>query len=328
MTLPIDGMACLGSFGFGARSLIEAGPLLPAQEDGRAKDADVSTLKELFPARSLRQMDRFTRMALLCMADVLRDAGTGPDAHVQETAIILVTGYGPATPTFAFLDSLLAHGEEMASPLSFSHSVHNIPAASLAMSMGFTGPCLTLCQRDNPVAAGFLAARQWLAEGRAARVLLGAVDEHTPLLAEITGRIVARRRAASSCREGLRTGLPISEGAAFFCLGPAGREGRRGTLDEIFIRRSPAADSAGRAGEDEAMFLSGAVPPDLLGFSGAHHAGGIYGNIPVAQAFDLILALGCRERAPSGRALCCGLGARGETSVLRVRRADAGEDAP
>ena len=324
----VRGLACLGSFGAGIGDLSRGETLAAAQEDGRAADADLAALKQRVPARSLRQMDRFTRMALLCLLQALEDAGLRPDGDQAGTGIILATGYGPATPTFSFLDSLLAHGEQMASPLSFSHSVQNIPAASLALQLNLAGPCLTFCQRDNPVPAGLLAARQWLEEGRVDRVLFGAVDEHTPLLAAVTRRIIAKRAATPACRAGLRASLPLSEGAAFFCLAPAGGSARRGVITDIVFRRGTAEDCLARAAEDEVVFLSGAVPPKTANHPFARYGGPIYGNIPVAQAFDLAIALTCRVRVPAGRAFCCGLGSRGETAGIHVRQADTPQGAP
>jgi 3-oxoacyl-[acyl-carrier-protein] synthase II len=322
MSMTVLGLACLGSFGAGVGDLSRGETLAAVQEDGRAAAADLAALKERVPARSLRQMDRFTRMALLCLLQAMDDAGLRPDGDPAGTGIILASGYGPATPTFSFLDSLLAHGEQLASPLSFSHSVHNIPAASLALQLDLTGPCLTFCQRDNPVPAGLLAARQWLEEGRVDRVFFGAVDEHTPLLAAVTRRILAKRAATPASRAGLRASLPISEGAAFFCLAPAGGDARRGVITEIAFRRGAMDDCLTEAAEDEVVFLSGAVPPATASRPPARYGGSVYGNIPIAQAFDLAIALTCRDRVPSGRAFCCGVGSQGETSGIHVRQAD------
>jgi 3-oxoacyl-[acyl-carrier-protein] synthase II len=339
----------LGSFGSGISDLLREEPLPSVREEGLAADADTTALRDRLPVRALRQMDRFTRMALLCLLNALDDANTNPEAGLPDTGIILATGYGPATPTFAFLDSLLTHGEQLASPLSFSHSVHNIPAASLAMQFGLTGPCMTFCQLDNPVAAGFLTAEQWLGEGRVRRVLFGAVDEHTPLLARTSRQIAAKRVGRPPSGTGLRATLPISEGAAFFCVGPAGETGRRGQIEDIFLQRGGSLDDLpkgadglcppqawGRAEgscppaefKDETVFLSGAIPPAMAAAPGRLHLGKIYGNVPVAQAFDIVFALASRQCAPAGSALCCSRGSHGETACIRVRQPESQGDAP
>jgi 3-oxoacyl-[acyl-carrier-protein] synthase II len=308
MLTAVEGLACLGSFGGGMATLLAGKPLLPAHPDGRAAEADLAPLKDRFPARALRQMDRCSRMALLCACMALEDAGLVREALPPDTGIVLATGYGPATPTFSFLDSLLTHGERMASPLAFSHSVQNIPAASLALALNLTGPCLTLCQRDAPVTLGLLTARQWLAEGRTRFVLFTAVDEHTPLLAETTRAIVAE----GGNRRGSRAGLPLGEGAACFLLAAADAPGKRGAIRDIRLGRGPALPLPSPDGE--ALFLSGAIPPAFDALPGAVQAAPLYGNIPVAQAFDLALALAGREPA----ALCLAWGSRGVFGGLRV----------
>ena len=321
MRLSVTGMACLGSFGSGIDTLVSAPPLVPSREDGRAPDADTAPLKDRLPARALRQMDRFSRMALLCLLQALDDAGLSPETDLADTGIILATGYGPATPTFAYLDSILAHGEAMASPLSFSHSVHNIPAATLALTLGLAGPCATICQLAGSVAAALATTQLWLDEGRVTRVLLGAVDEHTPTLATTTARLVAER-ARPAPREGIRHTLPVSEGAAFFCLdaAPAAKYGHAG---DIAMRRGTAADFAsfvtGKTQAGAPVFLSGALPLSLLALPGTRHAATAYGNLPVAQALDLVLALKGLE-PEGGEACCCAFGVHGEISSITVSR--------
>jgi 3-oxoacyl-[acyl-carrier-protein] synthase II len=309
MLTAVEGLACLGSFGGGIAALSAGKPLLPAHPDGRAAEADLAPLKDRFPARALRQMDRFSRLALLGACMALEDAGIAREALPPDTGIILATGYGPATPTFNFLDSLLTHGESMASPLAFSHSVQNIPAASLALALNLTGPCLTLCQRDNPGALGLLTARQWLAEGRAQAVLFAAVDEHTPLLAEATRAIVAER----GDRLGSRAALPLGEGAACFLLTSANSPGKQGAIRDIHFGRGP--DLPLPLPDGETLFLSGAIPPAVRALPGAVQAAPLYGNIPVPQAFDLALALAGRQPA----ALCLAWGSNGVFSGVRIR---------
>jgi 3-oxoacyl-[acyl-carrier-protein] synthase II len=302
MRMAVHGVACVGSFGFGPKALRDtlAAPVTPVFEDGRAAQADTSGLKDIFPPRSLRQMDHFTRMALLGAVRALDDAGVPPEKRNDGTALVLASGYGPAATTFAFLDSFLDVGDATASPLAFAHSVHNIPAASIVLALGLTGPCTTICQLDSPVVAALTQAFSWLEEGLAERVLLGAVEEHTPLLATTAQRI--SRRSPSGHRR--RSALPISEGAAFFCLGRCSRQSPLyGTL-RIFAAdwRRPLECSAYGA---QKIFCSGKVrafsQPDIV------FAENAYGNLPVAQAFDIILALGEHELP----CLCLSFGEQG-----------------
>jgi hypothetical protein len=383
-------------------ALMRGAPLSVVHADGRAAAVDTSALKGKLPARALRQLDHFSRTALLCALNALEDAGIS-ESPLRDTGIILASGYGPATPTFEFQDSILAYGELLASPLAFSRSVQNIPAATLAVMLHMVGPCATVCRGDFPVADALCVARQWLEEGRVERVLFGAVDELTPLLAQLT-RLRAGLRSSSAGREGLRAALPVSEGAVFFCL-TSGKEapelcgrhtptiglngaaefsarsgersdrngapaafagkGLRGCIEDIRYGRAGNSDSAGnaeaertaaaagdaartgvlRAGTTDSevapgsdtgfdgragvrgevpVFLSGAVPRRLRALPGMRYAGHVYGNIPIAQAFDAVSALSCGNGLPAGRALCRAYGAGGRTACLYVRQAENG----
>jgi 3-oxoacyl-[acyl-carrier-protein] synthase II len=290
MKLAVQGFACLGSFGFGPAALRECviTPVKP-HEDDRLASTDTSELKNIFPAKSLRHMGHFTRMALYAAAKALEDAEVSGDHRRicdDRTALVLATGYGPAAPTFDFLDSIIANGDHMASPLAFSHSVHNIPTASIAILLGLAGPCATICQLDCPVTAAFLLAYSWLMEGKVDRVLLGAVDEHTPLLAA-TGKRIAAERSLKAKRRGA---LPLGEGAIFFYLERYTKQpARHATLEILALERT--SESVIKSYCTNKMFCSGRVPQWTFSLPQAVFAEELYGNVPVAQAFDIIFAL-------------------------------------
>lgn len=359
MRLAVEGMACLGSFGDDARALVRQTRDLFAAEDGqqehaenflpaageapgiditRGPKAETSGLTNFFPARALRQMDHFTRMALLCACRTLDDAGfsvaEGGQSLPEDTGIVLVSGYGPSSPTFQFLDSIMEHGELMASPLSFSHSVHNIPAASIAIRLGLSGPCLSLCQTACPVTAGLLAALAWLEEGRAERILLGAVDEHTPLLARVSGRLAAQRRS------GFRRRFFLGEGAAFFVLSKDMTRARRGVITDICQSTLPESagwrqrlceESMNGQGRDAftagRIFASGAL--GCVARPGVTQAAAVYGNIPVAQAFDAVCALmHTPQKNPGEGTLCISFDTQGQTGSFIAVPAEKTDSKP
>ncbi len=369
----VEGLGCAGSFGTDPASLAAglASPLVSVEEGGLAAKTDTSSLNNFLPARTLRQTDHFTRMALLAALRALQDAGVSPDA--PGTGIVLASGYGPAAPTFQFLDSLIEHGEAMASPLAFSHSVHNIPAASIALKLGIAGPCATICQMESSVASAFTAAFSWLAEGRVERVLFGAADEHTPLLARVSRRLAAagtdgdpsgppgtahsgveKSAAGQSWNDFARRHLPIGEGAAFFCLSLDAQRARRGRINGAgLLGQNPGQNW--RSGAYAAVFpscrlilVSGVPPkhaefPTRTGAECAPQAGAgrktlcaarAYGNIPVAQAFDLALLAGGAFPGID-EAACLNFSPQGYLGALRFcaasaesARPDARDDAP
>jgi 3-oxoacyl-[acyl-carrier-protein] synthase II len=296
-------------------------------EDSRGAAADISGLKEFISAKGLRQVDHFTRMALLCAVLALRDAGLDlfrSDIVSHRTGIVLATGYGPAKPTFDFLDSIITYGEPMASPLFFSHSVQNIPAASIAIKLGIVGPCLTVCQPDCPVTAALLAAWDWLDEGRVDRVLFGAVDELTPMLALASRRLVLEGRNGKNEKDVAPALPPLGEGAAFFCLDRETAGAKHGCITVVDMTHTVPGEEAAisvHTERERPMFISGyglAETPQR----GRIHAASGYGEIPVAQAFDMQLALGAMESffALTPEADCVSVSRHGLTGLIRVAR--------
>lgn len=283
MRMAIEGMGVVSSAGNGHTALaqatlrvLEGGPGLDA-----APGADTGDLTRYVPARALRRVDHFTRMTLLAAYRALEDAGLRTE-ELLGTGIVLATGYGPVKLTFDFLDSIIDFGPEMASPQAFAHSVHNIPAATVALMTGLRGPCFTVCQLDTAFAAAALTAWSWLREGRVQRVLLGAVDEHTDLLAENSLRLA--RDIPVQASGGRRT-PPPGDGAAFLCLHADPARARHGFLEEPAVGRDMFRAESGP------VFFSGSAGPGLRRtIPLLRDFSPVYGNMPTAMAFDAILA--------------------------------------
>lgn len=227
----VAGLGVVGAFGFGRGQLLSALQGSPplglemeiAGEAGRgpvkALLADTGPLETYLPKRSLRRLDHFSRLALLAACQALDSGGlleqgrTGPRAGCGpgELGLVLATGYGAGSTTFAFLDSVLDDGDALASPTLFSHSVHNIAAANIAMLLEITGPCLTVSRFELSFASALCTALTWLREARVAAVLLGAVDEVCHVLAYCHARLFGRKA---------RQAVAPGAGSAFFLLRP------------------------------------------------------------------------------------------------------------
>ncbi|WP_320173247.1 beta-ketoacyl synthase chain length factor [Maridesulfovibrio sp.] len=186
-----------------------------------ADTVDTSDLNSYFAPRRLRRVDHFTRMTMLAGCRALHDAaGTvqedlkTPLPLPEDMGIVISTGYGPSQTIFEFLDSIIDHGAGCASPLAFSHSVHNIPAATMSLFLNNPKPYTTICQLHGPLLAALQTAGCWLNEGRAKKILLGVVDEKTALLKTNTRRLLERKGVTGDL-------IPLGEGACFFLLGPA-----------------------------------------------------------------------------------------------------------
>lgn len=302
--MAIEGMGIVSAAGNGQDALTQAalGVLGGVPGLSCACKADTGELTRFVQGKALRRVDHFTRMTLLATHLALEDAGLVRD-DLDHTGIVLATGYGPVKQTFDFLDSIIDFGPEMASPQAFAHSVHNIPAATVALLTGLRSPCFTICQLDTAVAAAAITACAWLGEGRVQRVLLGAVDEHTDLLEENALRIA---RDIPPGLSGGRRNTPPGDGAVFFSLHADPSRARHGFFEAASVCRDACIAGA------EPVFFSGSAspqrrgkPPLFLDFSAA------YGNTPTAMAFDAALA----TMALRGR-LGPGLGANGSIHCM------------
>ena len=181
--------------------------------------ADPGDWKQVIPARRVRRLDAFSRNSLLAASLALRDAG----AEITEPSrvgIVAATGHGPVRTTFSLLDRMIDRGDDFMSPMEFSISVHNAPAASLSSLLGLQGPCLTVTgfRLAWPEALG--RAVDWIASGAVDRVIALAADE----VHEVMAHARSRRGAVEPPHPG--------ETYAALLLGRPGDAGARSLLRE------------------------------------------------------------------------------------------------
>jgi 3-oxoacyl-[acyl-carrier-protein] synthase II len=125
----------------------------------------------------LRRADRFTKMSVIAAHDALTGRPELEGIDRSRVGIIMCTAFGPHATTFKFLDDILQFGDDNASAITFSHSVHNAAASYIALALGITGPTTTLTQFHNPFEHGIMLAECWLNENRCDYILLCMCDE-------------------------------------------------------------------------------------------------------------------------------------------------------
>lgn len=152
-----------------------------------------------------RRASRLARLALAVAA---------PAAVARDVDVVFGTGFGEFGSTAAFLTSLFVKGQDRASPLSFQNSVHNAPAAHLAIALGLRGPSETLCAGPDTVFATF------------ERALARVVVRRVPVLVVLADDLGPATVAGLAHLE-----VQLGEGAAAFVLAPEG-EGRTITLED------------------------------------------------------------------------------------------------
>jgi 3-oxoacyl-[acyl-carrier-protein] synthase II len=257
MRIAVQGVGVVGGFGCGVRDLARA----MAQGAAPAAElrADPAPLERFVPRRSLRRLDHLARMAALAAHLALEDAGALDDDHGR-LGVVLASGWGATGTTLALIDSILEGGDVCTSPSHFAGSLHNAAAAHLAILLGARGPNLSISQFQLSAPSAIMAARLWLEQGRAERVLVGAVDE----LSELAGHLWDRQ---GELERPWGPG-PRGEGAACFLL--SSREEAREPyclLEQAITGRGPGP--AGLVPD----------PPSPL-----------YGVMPAAPAFHLAAA--------------------------------------
>jgi 3-oxoacyl-[acyl-carrier-protein] synthase II len=303
----LEGIGAVGGFGCGISDLSRAlngsdgrpGTLTLSTGSGPivfpAFRADMSRLKEFVPARTLRRIDYFSRLALLGSYLALEDAGMA-ETERHRLGVIIASGYGATGITYAFLKSFINDGDICASPTYFANSVHNSAAAHISILLGARGPSLTVSQFDLSVPSALTCVREWLLEGRVDRVLFGAVEE----LSDLIGYAWYRQRGAprmpmTPLSTEKETAIP-AEGAAFLLFSRT-EESRSGycTLETAITGSHANADFP--------------LPGDgllLIGADGRRETGlryavlaenariacysPLYGSMPAGPAFDLAAA--------------------------------------
>jgi 3-oxoacyl-[acyl-carrier-protein] synthase II len=307
--ISVQGLGLVGGFGAGTAAFRQAlvsgstpAGRYPIVHGGvplelPAYRADTERLQEFVPLRALRRVDRFSRLGLLGAYLALADAGVLAEGKQDRLGVIIATGLGPTGITFAFEDTFITAGDICASPTYFANSVHNAVAANISLLLGATGPNSTVSQFHLSVPAALQTAWLWLAEGRVDRVLFGAVDE----LSELVAYAFFRQHGLppSGGMNPLATSSDsavIGEGAAFLLLSrkPELSAGYA-LLDRVETGRHLRL-WAPEAGEE--LLVLGADGRRGLGAGYAALAGGTrtacftphYGSSPVGPAFDLAAA--------------------------------------
>ncbi|QQR87218.1 MAG: beta-ketoacyl synthase chain length factor [Flavobacteriales bacterium] len=253
---------------------------------------------ELLNKGAARRMTVPMRRAVCCALQALADAGVAkPDG------IHFGTGLGQVEDTIGFLNEIEANAGGILSPTGFMRSTHNTVGGTIALLLGADGPNLTFSQGMSSFAWALQSAALQAEENGAAHILVGAADEHAPLLDEL----------AQAAMLGDKPGA----GTGFVVASPTKGPGSIGRVTGVWpaVRR----EEGEWWGKDD--FASSAIDMVLYSndpFTGeapvlpAHSAAvdhrpftGLHGSAP-AQA--LCLALHCMRngRLPDGTAAAVG----------------------
>ncbi len=253
--------------------------------------ASVSPLEHKIGKRFLRRSTRFMQLAILGSLLALEDTGEQDGALEGRTGIILGTGYGATCNTLNFQTLSPRDESSNISPTSFSHSVDNVAAASIAALLEKNTPNITINHFDMSVPLAFMTALSWLQSGRVDNVLVGCVDEFSKVSAYHQSTLKGDGSGAKQC------GIGVGEGSVFFVLAP--EKGSETSYGHIREARTCAWSASAPEPEDDCVYFwdhgfqasnTETLLRDSLGHAPSASYLGLYGYLPVGLGFALAIA--------------------------------------
>ncbi len=165
--------------------------------------------------KQLRRMSRIIKMGVAAGSMALQEAGVK-----IPNGIITGTGYGCLSDTGIFLGKMIENQEQALNPTPFIQSTHNTIGSQIALLIHCLGYNQTYTQRAFSFENALLDAMLELADSPSQSILVGGVDEITPVSHAIQKRFgIYKNEVSSLDLFRLPTkGTLNGEGAAFFVL--------------------------------------------------------------------------------------------------------------
>lgn len=260
--------------------------------------ASVGPLEQKINKRFLRRSTRFMQLAILGALLALEDTGEQDVVLHGQTGIILGSGYGATCNTLNFQSLSTRDESSHISPTSFSRSVDNVAAASIAALLEKNTPNITINHFDMSVPLAFMTALSWLQSGRVDSVLVGCVDEFSKISAYHQSKL-----AGDGYGSGNR-GIGVGEGSVFFVLAP--ENNFKTAYGHIKEARTCACSVSAPEPENDCVYFwdhgsqvshTEKVLQDRLGGYPSASYLGLYGYMPVGLGFALAIAGLSRKNA-------------------------------
>lgn len=209
----------------------------------KQSDNLVLDVKELITDMNLRRrMSRVVRMGVSTALESLADF----DQYGEVDAIITATGLGCISDSEKFLANIITSQEKMLNPTPFIQSTFNTVGAQIALIRSLHCYNNTFSHRYTSFECALVDAIIRLDSGLASAVLIGVLDEATPTLVSIMGRM------------GLLKEKAVGEGAIFFVLTPQQLICSVAVVEEV-VFDPPMLDGAISVSQTTETFWSGSV---------------------------------------------------------------------
>lgn len=198
--------------------------------DRRVRSVDDFDISVWLTPKQARHVDRFTHFAIGAAEMALDDAGGPPAVDPARAGVSLGTGIGGVGTLEAQVGVLAARGPGRVSPFTIPMVMPNAGAASVALRLGWRGPCETLTTACAAGTHSVGAGARLIADGRCDAVLAGGAESSmTPTtVAGFTTMTALSDSGTSRPFDVDRDGFCISEGAAVLLLEERGAALARG----------------------------------------------------------------------------------------------------
>ncbi len=268
----VTGLGTVGPAGPGAAALsasLRAGRAPFSEVDrsagyhveGSARSAGLlppNAFEPWLASKDARRMSPSSRMAVCAGAMALDAAGFTRERFAgADAGVCLGTAFGSTGCTARLLEQVHAPGPLAISPFLFMETVASAHAGQMALAFGARGPNYTVSQREASGCLAVARGADLVARGRAARVLVGVVDEVSAIQHAVLDRFraLARPEAAGEPEvarvlDARRAGFLVSEGATVWVLEEESAARARGAPLVARVRASVRANDKTASGTD------------------------------------------------------------------------------
>lgn len=160
---------------------------------GSARDIAPSNTTQVNAAldAAMQGLDDISQHAFRALNEALQHAGAASRSQLMDnTALVMLSTWGPMDNTVAFLDSMLESNGRYTSPRHFTRSVYSSVASHAAIYFGIHGACETLAHGEWPICAVLDRAADILTAGRVDQVIVCWADQRSAVATDLCRRCV------------------------------------------------------------------------------------------------------------------------------------------
>jgi 3-oxoacyl-[acyl-carrier-protein] synthase II len=163
-----------------------------------------------------RKLGRSSRLSVVASLEALKDSGLAvDDANRDRIGVIVGTGYGNSGLTDEYFVSFMEGGPTGANPLLFADTVPNTAGSHISLFHRLRGPITTFCQNLISAELALDYACGLLKTGQAEAMLVGGVDELSPIVMHAFSAVRALNPSPDPI---IGQGMILGEGACVLVL--------------------------------------------------------------------------------------------------------------